>query len=238
MTDLGLTFYAGTGVLHGLPVMGRAATYYYSSLIRGEDLIALPGAGLIHPESRHRQADAIVRHKSAKRGVSRRLVGGHSQGAIEALEDAIDHPEVEAAICMCGPLDGSDRASTWFPFSGVRGMIPGSRHLHKLRQRTDRMLDERSTPPMLHLMAAHHDGLVDCQSAWAVSPNYPESRIRRYCVSHGDPGHPEAEWIETPWGFDNHFTAIWAQPVMELVRGILLEFLPSDTLAPAELAIA
>jgi hypothetical protein len=145
-----------------------------------------------------------------------------SQGCYEALEDILEDPEVVAGFLFAGPFAGSRWATFNSPLPGVRGMACGSRYQDGLRARTATTVAARADVPDLFLFAAHHDGLVSCESAFAISPAYPADRVHRFCLSHGRPNHAsEVQWIDVPRGFDTHLTMMRAKPMIEVVRELV-----------------
>lgn len=203
----------------------RAASRYYQPILSALDLelIDLPLGGWQHPEDCFRGVAQAIDHKRGGSNEQIVLVG-HSQGVLRAVEYSIAYPDaVKMVIGLMGPLGGSYLSSFRVPMSGGRGMAPGARRLASLTERQMAMVRQRELTgqhlPDVHLLSAHHDLLVECDSALAPECEYP--RISRYCISAGEHGHgDDVRRVDVyPWQ-DNHFLGVRAKPVIELMQSI------------------
>lgn len=236
--------YGGTGV--GKIVHWVAVIYYQELALAagGAHIVSLAFAGLLHPVLRHRHAKEVRDHKSR---LIRKLLFllGHSQGAIEALWQAMqsvirNERPVEAVICLAGPFDGAPLASivkflehlpSWlrYVFDGILEMVQGSKQLERLQElvRIAASIPDAHLPH-IYLIAAAHDGLVPLDSAWRLAAEYPASLVHRCLLLGGDGPPPEdlpegVIIIRTNWGMDNHLTMIGSRELQAYIEQIVWE---------------
>ena len=232
--------FGGTGL--GKVVRFITNIYYRDIAIAagGAHVVSLAFAGLLHPVLRHRYAKR-VRDRKAPVCTKPLFVIGHSQGAIEALWQALtaairgERP-VTAVFCLSGPLDGAPLASIVaflkrLPkglrsiFAGILEMIHGSEQLEGLQALAVRAC---SAPrlPHIYLIAAACDGLVPIDSAWKFPAEYPQHLVHRCLLIASDEAIPDnlpedVHLIRTSWGMDNHLTMIASRELQQFIREVI-----------------
>lgn len=159
-------------VLAGTFAPQSAANVYYGSL-RADRVVALPGGGRGRLHATYTSLAPLISSWIEQQDEPVVLVG-HSQGAIHAVQFAVDNPDmVDSVVGIAGPFSGAnspniptyvERHLSWLAPVGL-DLRGGAALLVSLQRRV-----AAQVVPNLTLVAGNKDLLVSVESAHALVP--------------------------------------------------------------------